>query len=96
VIDFLLRMITPYRPRNVQETIIEEEERNVPARDASRLIRRGRAVNFAYGPDGKMHLRRRARQIARDYGVGFQWRAMPRGQSQQFMARRSRLPWWWV
>jgi hypothetical protein len=70
-----------YRPRLRQMTEIVQQESNVPARDAARLVRHGRSVNFAYGPDGQMRLRRRAKQAAREFGIAFSWRA--KSQSDQ-------------
>jgi hypothetical protein len=96
LIDFIVRMIAQYRAPEIQATEIEEQEVNVPARDASRLIRRGRSVNLAYGADGKMHLRRRARQIRRAFGGGVQWAAMPKADQQRYLKSRLRWPWWWI
>jgi hypothetical protein len=77
--------------------LAELEEAHQPQRDAAvRVLRHGRTVYGAYDADGHLHLRRRARQIRRSFGVGFAWRAMPRSDRGRYIVRRrSWYEWWW-
>jgi hypothetical protein len=96
MIDYLLRMITSYRPRYLPRIVIEEQEQARPERDAARrVLAHGRSINLAYSADGKMQLRRRARQIRREFGKGVQWAAMPKADRDARPLRR-RFPWWWI
>lgn len=94
---FIGVQVNRYRPRQLNPTVIEQQEQNVPAKDAARVVlRRGRSIALAYGADGKMHLRRRARQIRREFGNGVVWRAMPSETRDEWIKPRRVKPWWWI
>ena len=78
----------------------EQHERDphpdYPAKQAAkRVLRDGRTMHLAMGADGAVHLRRRARQIRRDFGRGISWMALRRSEAG-YGPRRWRLPWWWI
>lgn len=82
------------RPGPDPQEIAELEETHVAARDGYRQLRKGRSIHLAYTSDGKLHLRRRARQIRRDYGRGVTLMASPKDEQDHALIRPVRARWW--
>ncbi len=77
------------------QSVVEEPARQIPVlKRAIDVLRRGRSIHAALGTDGRVHLRRRARQIRRDYGQGVTLQAPPREDFEHVPIRRSPRRWW--
>ncbi len=91
--DWLDSWRFPHRDEQAQ---VEAERHPAPVKQAaSRVLHGGRSISIAYDEKGA-HLRRRPKQIRREFGVGFTLYALAKDLRYRYQARRRRLPWWWL
>ena len=99
ILDPIRHWLAAWRwPHRDEQAVVETVEQKSPVQQtAQRVLRDGRAMHVAVDETG-WHLRRRARQIRRDFGHGLTIIALPKALREGFVYRaaRRRLPWWWL